>query len=121
MAIRIRGPRFERVRIETEAQAWELLEQIRSSDHPELDILPTFAPWPKAEFTFWIGGKNTVLTAPVMEAMLDVQAAINRAFMLVSEGSTNLRSLSEEERQTYEAIFKIRRGDLLPVFRPRIS
>jgi hypothetical protein len=101
---------MERIRIDSEEDAWNLLDRIRSSDFQNVELLPTFGSWATMEFKFWVGGKSVALTAPVMEAMLEYQKSINRAFMLVGEGTSNLRSLSEEERSTYEALFVIRKG-----------
>lgn len=104
------GHKMEILRINSEDEAWALLERLRSSDFQNSDILPVFGSWPKMEFSFWVGSKNIALTAPIMEAMLEYQKSINRAFLLVAEGTTNLRSLSEEERTAYEAIFVVKRG-----------
>jgi len=109
MAIRTRASGFARRQVETEEAAWKLLAQLRDKG-TDADFVPVLGKWTKAEYKFWIDGGNAVLTAPVMEALLEFQASLNRAFMLLSDGSTNLRGLSEEERATYEAVFKIRRG-----------
>ena len=101
---------MQKFRINSEDDAWALLERIRSNDYRESDILPVFGSWAKMEFSFWIGSKKIALTAPIMEAMLEYQKSINRAFLLVAEGTSNLRSLSEEERVTYEAIFIVSHG-----------
>lgn len=110
MAIRSRRSALATRRVETEDEAWAILAELADESGDAPAFVPTLGRWTKAEFTFWIDGGNAVLTAPVMEAMLAFQAGINRAFMLATEGSTNLRGLSEEERAEYEAIFKIRRG-----------
>jgi hypothetical protein len=98
------------VQIRSEEEAWALLEQLATNDDFDANILPVIKQWAKVEYTFWIDGQNAVLTAPVMRAMLDLQDGINRAFIFINEGTTNLRSLSEEERKSYEAVFKIKRG-----------
>lgn len=110
MAIRPRISGIETRNVESEDEAWRLLALFANGEDDQAPFLPKFGKWPKAEFTFWIDGGNAVLTAPVMEAMLEFQSSINRAFMLAAEGSTNLRGLSEEERSDFEALFKIKRG-----------
>ena len=45
-----------------------------------------------------------------MEGLLSYQSSLNRAFLLVEEGSTNLRSLSEEDRKAQELKFKVNSG-----------
>lgn len=104
------NPKMERIRINSEEEAWQLLERIRANDFQNVELMPTFGSWAKMQFKFWVDSKNVALTAPVMEAMLEYQKSINRAFMLITEGTTNLRSLSEEERAAYEAIFIVRKG-----------
>ncbi len=110
MAIKSRRPDFETLPVESEDEAWRLLALFAEGDDHQRPFIPKLGKWPRADFTFWIDGGNAVLTAPVMEAMLEFQSSINRAFMLAAEGSTNLRGLSEDERSSFEALFKIRRG-----------
>ncbi len=108
MAVRPR--RLPRQIIRTEEEAWEFLERLAVPNAQIEPFLPVIRQWPKMEFTFSLDSRGIALTAPIMQAMLDYQASINRAFLLVTEGSPNLRSLSEEDRQEFEALFKVYKG-----------
>jgi hypothetical protein len=59
---------------------------------------------------FWLGDEHEVLTAPMMEALLSYQAGLYRSFLLVTDDTTNLRGLSNEERREYEMRFKVGEG-----------
>lgn len=99
-----------RVTIRTEDEAWELLERLTQPNSDLAAFLPVIKSWPTMEFAFSLDSRSLALTAPIMRAMLDYQSSINRAFLIVTEGTSNLRSLSEEERQQFEAIFKVKKG-----------
>jgi hypothetical protein len=101
---------MEAIDVKGEEGAWRLLEQLQRSDFEDSTKLPVIKQWDDFHFKFWIQGRSLVLTAPVMEAMLDYQTSVNRAFMLVIESTTQLRGLSEEERQSFELLFTVRRG-----------
>jgi len=92
-----------------EEEAWQLLEEIRANDF-NTDKLAVIKGWPEFHFKFWLDSRGIALTAPIMQAMLEYQTSINRAFMLVIEGTAELKGISEEERKDFEVIFLARRG-----------
>jgi hypothetical protein len=110
MARRPKVPGMEPVPIRSEDDAWALLEQLQNGGFDDDSKLPVFQQWPRFHFKFWIEGSSLVLTPPVMQAMVDYQTSVNRAFMLVLENTLELRGLSEEERREFEVIFAVKRG-----------
>jgi hypothetical protein len=104
--------------IQNEDQAWALLQRVLKGEFGEKPIIPTFDGWPSQEIVFWLDDEHEVLTAPMMEALLDYQSGIYRAFMLVVEDTTNLRKLSNEYRREYEIRFQVGKGctKLIPDF-----
>ncbi len=101
---------MELVPISSEDEAWAFLELMHRTKFEDDTKLPYFIHWPRFHFRFWIEGGSLVLTPPVMQAMLEYQTSVNRAFMLVLENTTLLNSLSEEERQQFEIVFRVKRG-----------
>jgi hypothetical protein len=99
-----------RCTISSEDDAWELLRVIESGKYGEAAIIPVFDGWPSNEIVFWVGEEHEVLTAPMMEALLDYQAGLYRSFLLVTDDTTSLRGLSNEERRDYEMRFKVGEG-----------
>lgn len=99
-----------RCEIRSEEDAWDLLRRIDEGEFQDRAIIPKFIGWPKLEIKFWVDSDQRVLTGPMMEGLLSFQASINRAFLLIEEDTTNLRSLSEEDRKREEVRFKIKSG-----------
>lgn len=110
MARRPRVTGMETVSIQNEDDAWAFLEALHQSSFSDESQLPYINHWPRFHFKFWIAGSQLVLTQPVMQAMIDYQTSVNRAFMLVLENTIILRGLSEEERQEFEIVFSVKRG-----------
>jgi hypothetical protein len=96
--------------IRSEEDAWELLKRVNEGEFGDRTVHPKFIGWPKLEIKFWLDNDQRILTAPMMEGLLAFQASLNRAFLLIEEGTTNLRSLSEEDRKREELKFKINSG-----------
>lgn len=103
-------PGMEPVPINDEDEAWAFLEGLSRTGFTDDGKIPHINHWPRFHFKFWIEGSQLVLTQPVMQAMIDYQTSVNRAFMIVLENTSILRGLSEEERQDFEIIFKVKKG-----------
>ena len=104
-----KGAYFECI-IRSEEDAWALLELVSDESFEDKEVIPEFEGWPDLTFKYWRDGENRTLTAPMMEGLLDVQEAIYRAFLLVEQDTSNLRFLSDRQRETYELPFKIKSG-----------
>lgn len=98
------------VPIHNEDEAWALLEDLHRQGFTDDSRLPIVTQWPRFHFKFWIAGSQLVLTQPVMQAMVDFQTSVNRAFMLLLESTPILTGLSEEERKEFEVVFAVKRG-----------
>lgn len=109
--------------IESEADAWELLQRAIKGEFGESTLIPKFKGWPNQEIVFWLDDEHEVITAPMAEAIIDYQAAIYRTYLSVEEDTTNLRRLSNEKRQDYEVRFQVGRGctKILPDFTSAIE
>lgn len=104
-----KGTHFECV-IRSEYDAWALLKQVASNDFEDKAVLPEFKGWPDLKIKYWRDGENRRLTAPMMEGLLEVQEALYRAFLLVEDDTSNLRRLSDYQREKYEIAFTINSG-----------
>jgi hypothetical protein len=96
--------------VASEDDAWDLLTRAVAGEFGQTPVFPVFRSWPTTEITFWIDNEHEVLTAPMMEAMLAYQAGVYRAFLLIKEDTTNLRSLDTENRREYELRVKVGQG-----------
>lgn len=110
MARRPKVPGMQPVPIHNEDEAWALLEDLHRHGFADDSKLPVVTQWPRFHFKFWIAGSQLVLTQPVMQAMVDYQTSVNRAFMLLLENTSILTGLSEEERKEFEVVFTVKRG-----------
>jgi hypothetical protein len=104
--------------IGSEEEAWDLFQRALAGEFADKPLIPRFEGWPSQEITFWVGDKHEVLTAPMMEALLDYQRGLYRSFLFLTEDTTNLRRLSEEKRARYEVEFQVGEGctKLIPDF-----
>jgi hypothetical protein len=73
-------------------------------------VLPEFVGWPDIKIKFWRDSEERVLTAPMMNGLLEVQESIYRAFMLIEEDTSSLRHLSDYYREKFELKFTINSG-----------
>lgn len=96
--------------ITSEDDAWELLQRVADDEFDDRLVLPEFQGWPDLKIKFWRDESQQTLTAPMMEGLLEVQAALYRAFLLVEEETSNLKHLSEYHREKFEIPFKIGAG-----------
>lgn len=103
------GEHFSAV-VSSEDEAWELLRRTLDGEFGDKAVIPVFDGWPNQEIVFWIEDKHEVLTAPMMEALLDYQKGLYRTFLYLTEDTTNLRRLSEELRARYEVEFQVGEG-----------
>lgn len=104
-----RGDHFT-CELHDENDAWELFDLVRSPDFEDKFVLPTFVGWPNMKIKYWRDDQEGVLTAPMMEGLLDLQSSLYRAFLIVEEQTSNLRHLSEDQRAKFEIGFKINEG-----------
>jgi hypothetical protein len=96
--------------IRSEEDAWDILRRAEAGEFGDRAVVPSFDGWPSNEIVFWLDDEHEVLTAPMMEALLSYQAGLYRSFLLVTDDTTNLRGLSEEERREYQMRFKVGQG-----------
>lgn len=104
-----KGTHYECV-IRSEKDAWSLLQLVGSDEFEDKAVLPEFQGWPDLKIKYWRDGEDRRLTAPMMEGLLEVQEALYRAFLLVEEDTSNLRRLSDYQREKYELGFTINSG-----------
>jgi hypothetical protein len=96
--------------IRSEDDAFEILRRVEAGEFDNRAVIPRFEGWPSDEIVFWLDDEHEVLTAPMLEALLAYQAGLYRSFLLVTDDTTNLRGLSDEERREYEMRFKVGEG-----------
>lgn len=96
--------------IQSEDDAWEIFKRAASDEFGDRPVIPEFDGWPNLDIKYWRDDRQAVLTAPMMEGLLEVQQAINRALLLIEEDTSNLRRLSEYQRHKFELAFKIEAG-----------
>jgi hypothetical protein len=104
--------------IKSEGEAWEFFQRALGGEFADKPLIPRFEGWPSQEIIFWIGDKHEVLTAPMMEALLDYQRGLYRSFLFLTADTTNLQRLSGELRARYEVEFRVGEGctKLIPDF-----
>lgn len=97
--------------IRSEDDAWRVLRHAmeQGGDIPDnIDIV--FQGWPTYDLN--IKGKDWHSTVPtrVMGPLLEVQKDLHRAYTSVRYGSSNLRKMTEEDREKLELVIGVKKG-----------
>lgn len=89
--------------IESEERAWEMLRQVLDGEYPvDHGEFIEFRGWAGLNVHLPETPVGSSITPSVMEAFIDVQKTIYRAYTLVSADTADLRSLSKAEREALE-------------------
>lgn len=96
--------------IDSEEKAWRLLEKLVNDEPMPENFLIKFDNWPKHHLKFsgrdWHGSVPTRIMSPLLELQRDIY----RAYTTVCYNTTNLRRLSNEDRDILELVVKVEEG-----------
>lgn len=98
-------------KIESEADAWRLLQEFVDAkvdlhDAPQFD----FASWPELTVYLPTTPIEGSISTTMMAAFIELQKAIHRSYQLVSSNTDDLRALSATERERLEIRVKVEKG-----------
>ena len=99
--------------ITSESQALRFLEMAIQGKISETPVKIEFKNWPIIEIKLVGDGYNSTITPDIAEALVEVQHAMNRAYARFVHGSSNARSLTNEERQEIKFKAKVEKGSSL--------
>lgn len=103
-------PVRRKVSVESEAEAWRIIEALLEGREVEVKPRVAIAKWARFHAVFWLGDANGLITPSVMEGLLEVQKAIFRARGVLIEENDDLRTLSAEDRRAYEIKVRVKKG-----------
>jgi hypothetical protein len=97
--------------VKTEEDAWELLRrslegQLTLDDAPQVD----FEGWPFLSVHLPGTPIEGSISPTMMVAFLELQKAVNRAYLLVSSNTADLRALTDQERERLEMRVTVAKG-----------
>ena len=99
--------------ISSEEQALQFLEMALLGKIGEKPVKIEFKNWPIIEIKLVGDGYNSTITPDIAEALVEIQHAMNRAYARFVHGSSNARSLTNEERQDIKFKAKVEKGSSL--------
>jgi hypothetical protein len=97
------------LRIESEDDAFRLIDLALKGEFKGKDITFDFQGWPNLEINIKGNRYHSTLPAGVMKGLVEYQGVLNRAYALISE-NTSAKSLSEDERKSLEVVFEVSQG-----------
>ncbi|MEN5300336.1 hypothetical protein [Ochrobactrum sp. S1502_03] len=103
---------MEVVKVETELQAWKLLDALLSGEQtaPKEPLLFDIKKWANVHIYLPDTPIEGSISPTMMKAFLELQEAINRTYTLVSADTTDLRHLTNIERNNLEFRVKVEKG-----------
>lgn len=99
--------------ISSEDQALKFLEMALLGKIGEKPVRIEFKNWPIIEIRLVGDGYDSTITPDIAEALIEIQHAMNRAYARFVHGSSNARSLTNEERQEIKFKAKVEKGSSL--------
>lgn len=96
--------------ISNEQQAWDLLDSFVYDKLLEDISSITLVNWPVFELKLYGEKYNSSITPRLMEAFVEVQKNINRAYAKLYYGKPNSRFLSDEEKAALEIVVRVSPG-----------
>lgn len=104
---------IEPVVIRNEKDALELLRAALADELEDQPLAIRFEGWPVVTLKFEGEGYESTITPDIAEALLLLQAAMNRAYARVAHHSTNARSLTDAERRELQLMARVDKGSSL--------
>lgn len=107
----------QRITIRNESQAIALIQRALSQQLEGSELRLDFKNWPTLELRYTGEKFDGTITPGVAQAIVELQLALNRIYAFAVKGTTNLRALTEEERNAIQVVVKIEKGStLLDIF-----
>ena len=94
--------------IRNEDEAWALFEKLQAGAPVDLSNGVKLSGWPN--LTVYVKSGDSSLSTDMMEAFLEYQEMINRSYSLMVNGTTDLRGLSEVERESLTFRVRVTKG-----------
>lgn len=93
-----------------ERQAFELLKKALRDELKDDNIVLKFEGWPVLEIELEGPGYKSTITAEMAEALVAIQAALNRSYALIAKGQSSARHLTDAEKQSIQFKAKVEDG-----------
>ena len=97
----------ERLTINSEEEAIATLQRALAQEFSNKVVDLDFEDWPSIKLKY-VGPKfHGTVTPEIAQALVDLQEAMNRSYMVAVRGTTNLQGLGEEEKRELELIARV--------------
>lgn len=100
----------EPIRIESEAQAFQVLRRALADEFDGANVRLDFDGWPVLTIELEGEGYRSTITAPMAEGLVELQRAMYRAYARLVKGASSATSLTNEEKTSIQFKAKIEDG-----------
>ena len=97
------------IAIQSENDAWSYIQKALEGNYDSDIIELDFTSWPVFKFNVKGDRYHSTITAPMMRALLELQAQLNRIYADVAYGKS-AKSLTSDERKELEIVFSVVEG-----------
>lgn len=101
-----------RIYIETQDDAWAILDRLLNGnlDPATTPIDFSKSDWINFNLNYKGGVFNSTLTPSVMSGIVEYQRRLYQVIALVTKGDLKVTRLTDEEKETFELVFKVEQG-----------
>lgn len=99
-----------RYTIDSEDQAFRLLEDLLDGVQLGADFQVRFEGWPRFVITVQGADFDGTIPTRVMPTLLELQRQVHRLYCKTTYGSDNLRRLSKQDRESLELLVRVEKG-----------
>ncbi|MDR5771160.1 MULTISPECIES: hypothetical protein [unclassified Caballeronia] len=104
---------YKKITIRNDEEAFSLLRQAVEEELGNSPLDLSFDGWPKVEIRLDGAGYDSTITPDIAAAIVEMQAAVNRAYARLARGGLSARSLSLAEKDEIRLKAKVEKGSSL--------
>ena len=103
----------EVIRVDGESTAMQVLQAAIDNAYDNKTVKLDFDSWPVLKLKYTGHRFHGTITPDIAQAIVDLQEVLNRSYSLAVNNTSNLRSLSEEDRKTLQVVATVEEGSSL--------
>lgn len=101
---------MEELVIRSESQAFEVLEKALANELSDVPFSLKFERWPVLKIKLEGPGFESTINTDIAQALIDIQASVNRAYARAVHNLPDSRGLTAEERKQLQFQAKVKQG-----------
>lgn len=102
--------RYEVLRVDNETTAVVILKEALEREFEGRTLKLDFDAWPTVNLRYKGDKFHGTITPDIAQAIVDLQEVLNRAYVLAVNNTSNLRSLTDEDRRALQVVATVEDG-----------